>query len=167
MDIKIVKAHPAAAVRLNTMRPGIVALEIDFIRWSLERVLKETCLSPSLTCSNAKANDRRPKPRRQPHTLELDQAYVVPPHCSASSRHAKAAARSTAPGISSRATFCGRVKDRACGGGGMASRANAITTKATDPMALQTLAVDQTLELLATYANSTKNRTSTSIFVSR
>jgi hypothetical protein len=40
---------------------------------------------------------RRPKPRRQPHTLGFDQGYVVPPHWRARRRQTMAQIKKKAP----------------------------------------------------------------------
>ena len=53
-----------------------------------------------------KAKIKSPKPSRQPHTLEFDHAYVVPPHCKAMSRHTNAAISKEAPRMSNLAIFC-------------------------------------------------------------
>lgn len=42
----------------------------------------------------------RQKPSNVPQTLELDQAYVVPPHCSARSKQTMAEIKKTAPRMS-------------------------------------------------------------------
>ena len=58
-----------------------------------------------------KASVKRPKPSKLPHTLEFDQSYVVPPHCSAMRRHTNAAIRKEAPRMSILAIFCFNDKD--------------------------------------------------------
>lgn len=83
-----------------------------------------------------KANIRSPNPSRQPHTFELLQAYVVPPHCKAMSKHTKAAINKKAPAMSILASFCFNVNDnaRCVGRGGL--RYTAMMAKATNPMAV-------------------------------
>lgn len=62
-------------------------------------------LSPSLNCKMRKTAMMRPKPMRQPYTLESLHGYTLPPHCKASKRQTMAQMRKKAPKISICAIF--------------------------------------------------------------
>jgi hypothetical protein len=82
-----------------------------------------------------KADIMSPNPNRQPHTLESDHAKVVPPHCKARKKLAKAAVSKMVPTISILANFSLRERDKAnglCGGG---FKNATIRMKATKPIA--------------------------------
>lgn len=62
-------------------------------------------LSPSFNCRTRKTVMMRPKPMRQPYTLESFHGYTVPPHCKASNRQTMAQMSKKAPKISICAIF--------------------------------------------------------------
>ncbi len=62
--------------------------------------------SPLLNCCAMNIEIKSPKPRMQPQTLESFHGYVVPPHCSASSRQTIEQIRKRAPSRSISSIFC-------------------------------------------------------------